>query len=435
MKRTVTALIAAAVMTSSAQTTEDLTEYQGYLWGDSTFQGKQSQGINVQEAWDLGYRGKGVHIADVQMDWDLEHEDLNWKEFPKFSKTPQGIVIDGAKQHGTNTLGILFAEDDGKGYTGIATEAEGSVWDMLAEAIQIMPVGATIDSAAASLKAGDILQLELSTPLTQNHGAGPCELRRENWDAIKRAVDKGIVVLQAAGNGGENLDGSDYAQYRSWGDNGSIVVGAGSISQERLPISTYGERVNVQAWGDTLVATTGTYQWTGMESIEWHHGVTFGNDESRAYSFQYSGTSSALPIVTGVAAIFQSWAIDSLGTPLTSREMRDLLIASGNPQDMSSDQGHIGPIPDVSRGLELLREMLPTSISKRANRISSMELKGSMLSVQKETAIALYDIRGREMMRTTLTPDASFNLNSLNLAKGCYFLKAPAMQTLQFIQK
>lgn len=421
MKRTALALIAAAIMTTAA--TDDLTEYQGYLWGDSTFQNEPSRGINVLEAWELGYRGQGVHIADVQMDWDLNHEDLSYKHFPKFSKTPPGFVIDGAKQHGTNSLGIIFAENDDKGMTGIASEADGSVWDMLHEVIGGKK-GSTIDSAAAALEPGDILQLELSTSIDQNHGVGPIELHKENWDAIKRAVDKGIIVIQAAGNGGENLDGPDYAQYRSWGDNGSIIVGAGKINQERLAISTHGERVDVQAWGDTVVATPGTYQWQGVTSEEWHHGVTFGNDESRAYSFQFSGTSSALPMISGAAAVLQSWAIDSLGKRLNSREMRTLLKESGHAQNSAGLSGNIGPIPDVSRALDILRKQLPSAVLPTETPQSGLvSLKGSILESQFKGSLIITDTRGRVMADLSLAKGEQLDMNSLSLVKGVYILQ------------
>ncbi len=436
MKRIITAVVASAVMATAA--TDDLTEFQGYLWGDSTFLGAPSRGVNVKEAWELGYRGRGVHVADVQMDWDLDHEDLSYKNFPKFSKTPPGLVIDGAKQHGTNSLGIIFAENDDKGMTGIASEADGSVWDMLHEVIG-GKVGSTIDSAAAELRAGDILQLELSTSIDQNHGVGPAELNPSNWNAIKRAVDKGIIVIQAAGNGGENLDGPDYATYRSWGDNGSIIVGAGSQSQERLSISSYGERVNVQAWGDTVVASPGTYEWQGVTSVEWHHGVTFGNDNSRAYSFQFSGTSSALPMVTGAAAILQSWAIDSLERRLNSREMRDLLVQSGYAQDKSRVSGNIGPIPDVSRGLEILRGELPTAVNPTAKmNKNSIKVIGSTVTADLSSELLVSDLRGRVIAEKQLVKGELFNLNSLSLGSGIYLLKMQSGSTVingRYMQK
>lgn len=428
MKRTALALIAAAVMSTAA--TEDLTEYQGYLWGDSTFQDKPSRGVNVLEAWELGYRGQGVHIADVQMDWDLNHEDLSYKNFPKFSKPPPGLVIDGAKQHGTNSLGIIFAENDSKGMTGIATEADGSVWDMLHEVLG-GKVGSTIDSAAAALQPGDILQLELSTSIDQNHGVGPAELNRGNWDAIKRAVERGIIVIQAAGNGSENLDGPDYAEYRSWGDNGSIIVGAGSADQKRLAISTHGERVDVQAWGDTVVATTGTYQWQGVISEEWHHGVTFGSDDSRAYSFQFSGTSSALPMVTGAAALLQSWAIDSLGKRLNSREMRALLKESGHAQNSAGLSGNIGPIPDVSRGLDILRKQLPTAVLPTETPQSGViTIKGSTLTTPFRGDLTVSDSRGRVIAKQSLAKNTQFDINSLSLVKGVYIIQVISGNTI-----
>lgn len=371
---------------------EDLTDKQGYRLGQVGVE----RGINIDWAWKQGYKGQGVHIADVEMAWDLEHDDLKYKSIGYHN--PSGIEVDlsSAVQHGTNVLGILFAEDNDWGMTGLAVESSGSVWNMFGETVLNKP-GMTIRAAADSLEAGDILQLELSTSLNEQSGPGPAEIRKENWEAIQYAVDKGIVVLAAAGNGGENLDASKYDEYRSWGDNGSILVGAGLVNQERSPISTYGSKVHVQAWGDTVVATTGTYEWQGVNKIEGHHGVTLGSNDHQAFSYQFSGTSSALPIVAGAAAIIQSYAKAELGKPLSSREMRELLISTGVVQDTLNITGHIGPIPDVEAAIKSLKSSV-TALSKS----SQVELIGQELfnPTGIELQLSIFNLQGR-LIHTT----------------------------------
>lgn len=384
---------------------EDLSDKQGYRLGTVG----SERGINLEWAWEQGYKGQGVHIADVEMAWDLEHDDLKYKSIGYHN--PSGIDVDlsSAEQHGTNVLGILFAEDNGWGMTGLAVESSGSVWNMFGETVLNKP-GMTIRAAADSLEVGDILQLELSTSLDEQSGPGPAEIRRENWEAIKYAVDKGIVVLAAAGNGGENLDASKYDDYRSWGDNGATLVGAGLVNQERSPISTYGSKVHVQAWGDTVVATTGTYEWQGVTKIEGHHGVTLGNTKHQAFSYQFSGTSSALPIVAGAAAIIQSYAKTELGKPLNSREMRELLIRTGSAQDTSRLGGHIGPIPDVEAAIKELASSV-TAISAKGMTLSYSE--GWLLNPkQSQLELRVLDVHGKLLL--THRSNAK-NVNMLNL--------------------
>ena len=171
-----------------------------------------------------------------------------------------------------------------------------------------------------------------------------------------------MIVLQAAGNGDSDLDRAGEMPYD---DNGSIMVGNGNINQVRMKTSpsnavagsNYGNRVDVQAWGDTVVATLGTWSnWNGVTPISGFHGETFGGSDQTAYCYQFSGTSSALPIVSGVCAVIQQFAKDSLGYTLTSEEMRDLLVETGHPQDLSSVSGKIGPIPDALAAIKKLTD-------------------------------------------------------------------------------
>ena len=63
--------------------------------------------------------------------------------------------------------------------------------------------------AADRLRAGDIMLLEV-------HRMGPRESLAPNRvvagkiEAIRYAIGKGVVVVEAGGNGGENLDDSFY---------------------------------------------------------------------------------------------------------------------------------------------------------------------------------------------------------------------------------
>ena len=73
---------------------------------------------------------------------------------------------------------------------------------------------------------------------------------------MKAATDAGVIVVAAAGNGGENLDSDDYQEYRNRGNSGAIIVGAGEPGTlNALLISTYGSRVDLQGWGESVFST------------------------------------------------------------------------------------------------------------------------------------------------------------------------------------
>lgn len=423
MKKFLLILFATSIVFS--QSTPDLTEKQRYLNGK--VEGSTPyRGINIKPIWELGYHGQDIHVADVQYDWDLDHEDLIDKNIEAYHDN----VNAQQQQHGTNAIGIIGAVNNGFGMTGIAYSCEMSVWDIYDEMLGDATWGRSIRDAADLLNPGDIIQLEVSLA-TPSSPPLPAEINPLLHNAIKYAVSKGIIVLQAAGNGNTNLNNVNEMPYD---DNGSIMVGNGSLTQVRMKTnsyisgSNYGDRVDVQAWGDTVVATLGTYNYSGVTPIEGFHGVTFGNSDHRAYTYQFSGTSSALPIVTGVVAVIQSFAKDSLGYTLTSQEMRDLLIRSGHPQDSSVVSGHIGPIPDAERAIKILTgDTLNVNISKtfitynnNPIRINNNEIVAS--KNDKNIKFDIIDFKGQKIQTVNLNGNERFDLETLKLAKGFYFV-------------
>ncbi len=163
------------------------------------------------------------------------------------------------------------------------------------------------------------------------------------FDLTRMGTDAGVVVLAVADNGDNNLDGPDFSTWRSWGDSGAILVGAGSADtgHNRMlypgnqPGSNFGSRVSVQGWGEN-VATTG---WIGDLA-------TVDGDIHRKYTFSFSGTSSATPMVAAAAVLLQQYGLTQGMTPLDSRDMRSLLAHTGIPQG-SLVPGHIGPFIDL----------------------------------------------------------------------------------------
>jgi hypothetical protein len=142
------------------------------------------------------------------------------------------------------------------------------------------------------------------------------------------------VVVAAAGNGTQNLDSAPYATYRSWGDSGAIIVGAGSSNSSHTPLSfsTYGTRVDLQGWGENVFTL-------GYGSYAQH-----GGDIHQSYTAWFNGTSSATPGVTTAALAVQEYAIDTTWSALPPWGVRAVLIDSGVPQGAGVE---VGPFPDL----------------------------------------------------------------------------------------
>lgn len=338
--------------------TPDFTGRQLYL-------GPAPAGIDAQFAWTLaGGSGAGVNIIDVEGEWRFAHEDLLLLQGGVVGGTPPGDI--GWRNHGTAVMGEFSGDPNNLGITGICPDA-----NVRGVSIFGGPGSAgAIRRAADLLNAGDIILIELHRPGPRATGVGQVGFIAIEWwpddfDAIKYATAKGIVVVEAAGNGAEDLDAAAYDTPAagfpaSWSnpfrrgtrDSGAILVGAGAPppgthgrdwgpDRSRLDFSNFGSAVDAQGWGRE-VTTTGYGDLQG--------GVT----EDTWYTDQFSGTSSASPIVVGALGCVQGNLRSSGGTPLTPAAARSLLRTTGSVQQDAPGRPiaqRIGARPDLRQML------------------------------------------------------------------------------------
>ncbi len=335
----------------------DYQDQQGYL--DAA-----TDGIDAESyAWGIaGGTGANVRIVDLEYSWNLNHDDL-----PPGITTliPAGrTAVDpySSNDHGTAVLGELASLNNGWGTTGSAYGAQIFVapvsWD------NGYNLAAAITNAILTLSAGDILLIEQQTrgpnwpdADTTQFGLVPSEWQESVYNAIVTAVGNGIHVVEAAGNGSQNLDAPEYSvgngghyPFNGSKNSGAIIVGAGyspsgaSTDRSRIGFSCYGSRVNLQGWGQG-VYTTG------------YGGLFNSEGMNRWFTSSFSGTSSASPIVTGAVALVESIqeALHA-GTPVTPAAMRTLLINTGSPQQSGANPAseHIGPRPSIRAAIQSL---------------------------------------------------------------------------------
>lgn len=323
-------------------------------------------GIDARWAWQQnGGRGRDIRIIDVEGDWRFTHEDLLTNQGGVLGGDTNGFAPDVSwRNHGTAVLGEYSGDGTGIGVAGIASDA-------IASAVSHGGIGtaAAITLAASRLLPGDVLLLEMHRPgprfgfatRADQRGYIAVEWWPDDFAAILDATSRGIVVVEAAGNGGEDLDDPLYdapapgfppewanPYDRLLRDSGAVVVGAGAPppgthgqdhgpDRSRLDFSNYGAMVDAQGWGRE-VTTAGYGDLQG------------GSNEDLWYTDSFGGTSSASPIVTGAIACVQGMLKARSRPVLDPAQVRACLRATGSPQQDAPGRPatqRIGTRPDI----------------------------------------------------------------------------------------
>jgi len=193
--------------------------------------------------------------------------------------------------------------------------------------------------------------------------------------AILYAAGRGMIVVEAGGNGQQDLGLEIYDQnpkaphgpFPYWWSNpfrrnpidtGSILVGAGvpppqthginlGPDRSRWDLSNFGAVIDVQGWG-VEVATCGGNNDLGSSA-----------EEDRWYTRRFNGTSSAAAMITSALGCLQG-VVRSEGAILEPARARQLLRdnALGSPQQDGplgpARLEPIGPRPDLRKLIDQL---------------------------------------------------------------------------------
>jgi hypothetical protein len=278
-------------------------------------------GIGARCAWKFeGGKGLGIGFVDMERGWNLNHEAL-----------PPGIpIISGdnydEQAHGTSVLGVVLMGNNPVGGAGIAPDSTGRVVS------QWQPGGINnfdaIHSVFDSMKFGDVLLLEVQEKDPDRPDAfwadnsWPAEIAPGTYDILQWANALGIVVVEAAANGGNDLNGyttgvGDRIFDSGVRDSGAIMVGAASSDYPHVPLGNTGTRIDCYAWGQNI--QTASSNGDGTDNSAYTPPPVWG----------FGGTSGASAIVAGAALVVQGLAQACGRDRFSPAELRQILKTNG----------------------------------------------------------------------------------------------------------
>ncbi|WP_161516159.1 S8 family peptidase, partial [Bacillus thuringiensis] len=255
--------------------------------------------------------GKGIAVAVLDTGIDREHPDVKIKDGVSFVENV--LDFDDDNGHGTHLAGIIGAQKNNSGMTGIAPDVD-------LYAVKVLDKY-TNGKYSTVVKGIDWAIEHKANIILMSLGGKKESVFFE--EAINKAYEKGILLVSSAGN--EGYKEGDSITYPAK-FNSVIAVGALDAKDQRGFLSSKGEQLELMAPGVDIWST-------------WNDG---------SYRFD-SGTSMAAAHVAGVASLLLE--NDRM---LSNQQVRELLKKSATPLGSPFEYGN-GKI-NLSHALQMMNQ-------------------------------------------------------------------------------
>lgn len=266
----------------------------------SIFQSGYIEGAKIIGADKFGERGKygeGVTIAVIDTGADINHPDLKdrivgVKNFTSDDKYNKGNVTDYVG-HGTSVAGIIASS--GK-ITGVAPKCN------------LLILKALTRSGGKTVWVTDAINYAISQGVDMiSMSLGSSNKDANMYMAIKKAINKNIMVVCACGNNGDNNVNTDELNYPA-SYNECISVGSISYSRRYSRFSASNKEVDLATFGEGL---------NGRGVLSAYPGGLYKEQK---------GTSFSAPFVSGALALLKNWFRDEFKREPSESEMYSQLI-------------------------------------------------------------------------------------------------------------
>ena len=304
-------------------------------------------GMDLAGVWDT-YTGAGVKIGVVDSGLIPDHEDLDYGghvlegfslAYPEGSSTiavtPGREAVTDELSHGTMVTGIINAAHNGKGVAGVAPGA--TILPIKCFVGRTTKISLIVRGINEAVNEGcDVINL--SCGATKDNSSKPMNT------ATQAAVDAGIIVVSAVGNG--------YGTALYYPAAYDQVVGVGAIDSAGAKAGY--SQSNESVW----VAAPGSGIWS----------LSYTNPNGYVSG---SGTSFAAPCVSGLAALALEKA-GKEGVDLTPQGFQDLLAFT------AQDAGEAGYDYDYGWGIV----NAPAMMAEIRNYTITYHLNGGTMPTQ-----------------------------------------------------
>lgn len=306
---------------------------------------------NIFGAWDELYSmpsRQKVKVAVVDTGVDVKHEDLqaNLKYKDSYVRTLSGKRKNSKRdsgEHGTHVSGIIGATyGNGIGGSGVASGYKNDLIDLIVVGISSDGEGLyTMDVIAAIAYCID----EGVDVINMSFGGDGRDKVMEA--AMKKAYDKGIVLVAASGN-------EETSYYTSPGSFKEVIaVNATNKLKETTYWSNFGTWTDISAPGNNIMSTVPGNKYEIM-----------------------SGTSMATPVVTGIAAL-----VKIANPKLTPAQIANILYATAGKKKGSAEFNE-----QIGYGIADAKAAVKTALTA-----SDTVAADSVFIKESEVSVAQYD--------------------------------------------
>lgn len=288
----------------------------------------------VIDAWTLTKGVPAVTVAILDDGVDVGHPEFAGKLGPQFdfqNKVADASPKSDDDKHGTACAGVATAAGD---------KAAGAAPGCTLMAIRTPTMLGVADEANmfrwASDKGADVISCSWGPP----DNAGPFSLVDNVRTAIHYCLTngrggKGIPVFFAAGNGNELVSNDGYASNPD-----VMAIAASSERDTRSPYSDFGPEIFICApsSGDSTAGDRRIFTTDRRSTAGYNSGDAAVGDAAGDYTARFGGTSSACPLVAGIAGL-----VISADRTLTRNQVKEILKTTADKIGAASSydgEGH-----------------------------------------------------------------------------------------------